>query len=185
MRGVAVLAALAALAGCSPAGSTTWHVDYAGGRDSADGRTPATAWKHAPGDSAASGGPAGVKLQPGDTVLFRAGVPYRGAIRLTESGTAQKPILFTGIGWGEGLGVIDGSEPVSGVRPCSSAADCGGAPGWNSLTRVDYAAPQTQRIVLFGAEGSYWPSQYRSWRTPFMPTRLIAMPRPVWRRCRT
>lgn len=167
MKGLSMLAALVALAGCSPAGSTTWHVDYAAGRDSADGRTPATAWKHAPGDAAAGGGPAGVKLQPGDTVLFRAGVPYRGAIRLTASGTAEKPIVYTGIGWGEGLGVIDGSEPVSGVQPCSSAADCGGAPEWKALTRVEYAAPQTQRIILFGAKGSYWPSQYPILEDPF------------------
>lgn len=159
MRGLSLVAAVIALAGCSPAGSTTWHVDYANGRDSADGRTPATAWKHAPGDRAATGGPAATKPQPGDTVLFRAGVPYRGAILLPASGTAEKQVVYSGLGWGEGLGVMDGSDPVTAARPCKSAADCGGAPGWQELTRVEYAQPETERIVLFGAKGLYYLSQ--------------------------
>ena len=166
-RGLSIAVAVAALAGCSPAGSTTWHVDYANGRDSADGRTPATAWKHAPGDRDATAGPAGARLQPGDTVLFRAGVPYRGTILLNASGTAERPITFTGLGWGEGLGVFDGSDPVTLARPCGSAGDCGGAPGWQSLTRVEYATPQTERIVLFGAKGLYYLSQFPTPPDPF------------------
>ena len=39
MRGFSIAAAVLALAGCSPADSTTWYVDYANGRDTADGRT--------------------------------------------------------------------------------------------------------------------------------------------------
>lgn len=159
MRAVSLLAAVLALAGCSPAGSTTWHVDYANGKDSADGRTPATAWKHAPGDEAGTGGPAGVRLQPGDKVLFRAGVPYRGTIRLPASGTAEKPIVYTGLGWGEGLGVMEGGDPVTAARACTSAQDCGGAPDWQALSRIEYAQPGTSRIVLFGEKGLYYLSQ--------------------------
>ena len=159
MKGFWLIGAVATLAGCSPAGSTTWHVDQANGRDSADGRTPATAWKHAPGDRAATGGPAGVSLRPGDTVLFRGGVSYRGTIQLPASGTAEKPITYTGLGWGEGLAVMDGGDLVQSARPCKSAADCGNAPAWQELTRVEYASPETARIVLFGAKGLYFLSQ--------------------------
>lgn len=159
MKGVWMVAAIVALAGCSPAGSTTWHVDQDNGRDTADGRTPQTAWKHAPGDGSATGGPARVSLEPGDRVLFRAGVPYRGSIELNASGTAEKPIVYTGLGWGEELGIIDGGNPVTSARACQSAADCGGAPAWAELTRVEYRQPQTSRIVLFGEKGLYFQSQ--------------------------
>ncbi|MCG2841766.1 right-handed parallel beta-helix repeat-containing protein [Sandaracinobacter sp. RS1-74] len=167
MKGFALIAAGAALAGCSPAGGTTWHVDYRNGSDQADGRSPATAWKHAPGDRAATARPAGASLQPGDKVLFRAGVPYRGTIVLPASGTAQKPITYSGLGWDKGMGIIDGSDPVTTARPCQSSADCGGAQNWQGLTRVEYAKPQTARIVLYGAKGLYWLSQLPDLPDPF------------------
>lgn len=167
MRAALPAAILALLAGCAPAGGTTWHVDYAEGSDTADGRTPRTAWRHAPGDTRATAGPAGVHLQPGDQVLFRAGVPYRGTIRLNASGRPDQPITFTGLGWGEGMGVIDGADPVTLARPCASAADCGGAADWKALTRVEFARPETARVVLYGAKGLYWPSQIPELPDPF------------------
>ncbi len=159
--------AVALLAGCAPAGGTTWHVDYASGRDSADGRTPATAWKHAPGDPDATAGPAGARLQPGDKLLFRAGVAYRGTIRVAASGNAEKPIVYSGIGWGEGLAIIEGADPVASARPCTSAADCGGAADWKALSRVEYPQPATARVVLYGARGPYWLSQIPAPADPF------------------
>ncbi len=155
--------ALVALAACAPAGgqadgaapgAATYHVDFAGGDDMRDGRTPATAWKRAPGDPDASGRAASARLRPGDRVLFRAGVPYRGTIRLTASGTADAPISYSGLGFGEGRGIIDGSDPATAVRACRDAADCLGAPNWQQLWRVEHAAG-TERVVLFGATGMY------------------------------
>lgn len=163
------LSGLALLAGCgaAPVGGTTWHVDWAAGSDQADGKTPATAWKRAPGDPGAQGRAADARLQPGDTVLFRAGVPYRGTIRLNASGTAQKPILYSGLGWGEGMGVIDGADPVRVARPCRDSADCGFAADWKGLSRIEFAAPSTTRTVLFGKGGLYFMSQVPALPEPF------------------
>ena len=157
------------VAGCSgaPAGSTTWHVDFENGSNRADGKTPATAWKHAPGDAEADGGPANVALKPGDRVLFRAGVPYRGSITIPASGTAEAPITYSGLGWGEGMGIIDGSDPVRSARPCTSAADCGGAEAWQGLHRIEFDVPPTNRIVLFGEGGLYWVGQLPALDEPF------------------
>jgi len=172
VRAVWLLPALAALplAACAPAGAaggTTWHVDFAAGDDNRDGRTPATAWKHAPGDEAATGRPAGTTLAPGDRVLFRAGVPYRGSIRLRATGTAEAPIVYTGRGWGAGMAIIDGSDPVTASRPCRDAADCAGAANWPQLTRIEHAPPATSRIVLFGATGMYFASMVPALPEPF------------------
>lgn len=167
MRWLTALAGLVLVGGCAPAGGTTWYVDYAGGRDTADGRSPETAWKHAPGDLSATAMPASQAIRPGDRVLFKAGVPYRGSIRLAASGTADKPIIYSGLGFGSGMGVIDGSDPVTAVRPCRSAADCGGAPGWAGLARVEFTPPPTARVVLFGAEGLYFLSQLPMLPDPF------------------
>lgn len=157
-------------AACAPAGAaggTTWHVDFIGGDDNRDGRTPQTAWKHAPGDEAATGRPAGVTLAPGDRVLFRAGVPYRGTIRLRATGTAEAPIVYSGRGWGEGMAILDGADPVTASRPCRDSADCGGAANWQQLTRIEHAPPATSRIVLFGATGMYFASMVPALPEPF------------------
>lgn len=167
MRRLTLGLLLIPLGACAPAQSTTFHVDYAAGRDSADGKTPTSAWKHAPGDPQATAGPASIRLQPGDRILFRAGVPYRGTIRLNASGTAQKPLEYTGLGWGNGLGIIDGADPVTAARPCRDAADCGGAVDWRNLTRVEFAQPQTSRTVLYGDKGLYWLSQLPNLEDPF------------------
>jgi len=164
------LAVAIALAGCSdaPAGSTTWHVDFAEGSNRADGRTEATAWKHAPGDEAATGTPASATLKPGDKVLFRAGVPYRGSITVPASGTTEAPIVYSGLGWGKGMGIIDGSDPVRAIRPCTSAGDCGGIQAWQGLHRVEFDRPVSKRIILFGPQGLYYTSQLPKLPDPFV-----------------
>ena len=164
---------LLALAACSEsqiatASPTTWHVDYAAGSDSAAGTSPATAWKHAPGDPNATATPASTRLQPGDTLLLRGGVPYRGAITLSSSGSAAAPITISGAGFGAGMGIIDGSEPVLQAAACKSAEDCGGAPDWKLLHRIRFAPPATQRLVLFGKSGPYWASQTPTPVDPFL-----------------
>jgi Right handed beta helix region len=94
----------------------TYYVDFAAGSDSNDGRSQATAWKHAPGDSNATGAAAAAQLAPGDVVLFKGGVDYQGSISIGASGGASAPITYDGNSrgtWGTGLAVIDGQETRS------------------------------------------------------------------------
>lgn len=132
--GIALAAAL--LAAGLPARAATYHVDFAHGSDEASGLAPDSAWKRAPGDSRAGPGPRSVRLQPGDTILFRGGVAYRGTVVIRAAGTADAPIRYVGDGWGTAPALLDGSEPTAEARPCRSARDCGGDPGWPGLTRV-------------------------------------------------
>lgn len=168
-RPLAFLGAALLASACSGSDGTaaTYHVDPAAGADSKAGTSRAAAWKHAPGDARASGIAARTRLQPGDTVLFRAGLPYRGSIRLPASGTAERPITYSGLGWGEGLAILDGSDPVDAAVPCRSAADCGGAPDWKALHRISYTPAKTARVALFGQGGLYWLSQLPQLPDPF------------------
>lgn len=129
--------------------SSTYFVDFAAGSDAADGRSPETAWKRAPGDSRAGPGPRSVRLQAGDTVLFRGGVAYRGTIVVRNAGAAGAPIRYVGDGWGTGPAILDGSEPARQVRPCRSARDCGGEEGWAGLHRMSLSGDQSAWEGLF------------------------------------
>ena len=61
-------------------GGRTFYIDFAEGEDSNSGTSASQPWKHAPGDSAATGNAVRTVLVAGDTVRFKAGVPYRGTI---------------------------------------------------------------------------------------------------------
>jgi hypothetical protein len=119
-----------------PRQPASYFVDFAAGSDRADGRSPETPWKRAPGDSRAGSGPRSVRLLPGDTVLFRGGVAYRGTIVVRSAGTAVAPIRYIGNGWGPAPALLDGSEPAIHARPCRSARDCDGEAGWARLHRL-------------------------------------------------
>lgn len=126
------------LCGLVPAGvaaATTYFVDWSNGSDTADGLTPASAWKRAPGDSRAGPGPRAVRLGPGDRVQFRAGAAYRGTVVLRVSGDPDRPVRLVGAGWGPGRATMDGGEPAQ-ARRCRSARDCLGEHGWASLWRL-------------------------------------------------
>ena len=149
------------MTGVAPFGgaqAATFHIDFDHGRDEADGLTPATAWKHAPGDPAAKDAPAKTTLRPGDVVSFAANVRYRGAIVVTASGTASAPITFSGEGT-DGTAILDGSEPVARVTPCKSSEDCGGAPAWQKLVRIETNTPVTEDSALFTEKGEMRPAQ--------------------------
>src|SRR5258707_309243 len=60
--------------------AATYYVDFASGNDASNGTSMSTPWKRSPGDGEATGNPRAKVLGPGDTVLFRGGVVYRGAI---------------------------------------------------------------------------------------------------------
>lgn len=94
----------------------TYYVDFDAGSDSADGKSAQTPWKHAPGDAAATGSPRAAALAPGDVVLFKGGVHYKGSIDVPASGTAGATIVYDGNGrgtWGDGFAIIDGEETRS------------------------------------------------------------------------
>jgi hypothetical protein len=150
--------------------ATTYHVDFANGSDTADGLSPETAWKRAPGDSRAGAIPRTTRLQPGDTVLFRGGVAYRGTIVVRAAGTPDAPIRYIGDGWGPSTAILDGSEPSLRARPCRSARDCGGEPGWAGLHRLSLSGDtflqdglfqQDQPLVVASADAPILPGTAR------------------------
>jgi parallel beta-helix repeat protein len=132
-KGVALMAMLIGVGSSEAAGPRVYHVDFRGGSDEHDGLTPRAALKHAPGDPAATGKAQAVALQPGDTVLFKGGVVYRGNVVVTASGEAGRPIVFDGNTagqFGQGRALLDGSEEVRGWQACRSAEEADGNPHW-------------------------------------------------------
>jgi hypothetical protein len=123
-------------AACIAVDAVTYYVDYDGGDDGNDGRSPATAWKHAPGDGQAQGNPAAVELAPGARIIFRGSVIYPGRIDIPADGSLNHPITYQGNGWpGEThlKAVIDGGDAITGWTPCESAQVCGGNPNYANL----------------------------------------------------
>ena len=60
---------------------------------------------------------AAATLQPGDTVVFRGGVDYRGTVAIPFTGAPGRPITYDGNtagAFGRGSAVIRGAEPVGG-----------------------------------------------------------------------
>ena len=138
---------------------TVYYVDFAAGSDSSSGKSPAQAWKRAPGDSAATGNAASVVLKGGDTVRFKGGTAYRGAIALKHSGDVGNPIIYTGTGFGSGQAILDGADNGVSSVPCPSAAACGGASNWQSLRLVTYSEPKTKYRKLYDALGPLFEAQ--------------------------
>lgn len=167
-RGVARLFAVAvasiALVPALPAAaqSRNFYIDYEAGNDGADGLSPSTAWRHAPGDAAATGNAKRLKLQPGDQVRFKGGVRYRGALTPRAVGSTDNPVVFDGSSWGSTRAIIDGSNPLQGVRRCQSAADCLGSPHWQNLWRADLPGTARWTDYLFVNDQIFQMSQYPS-----------------------
>ncbi len=133
-----LLAVFMLWAGCASA--ATYYVDFADGDNNADGRSPRTAWKHAPGDPNAEGKPADVTLQPGDTIILKGGVAYHGEIRLDVSGTADEPITLDGNTageFGDGRAILDGGRPVTNWQRVESAQQVDGNPRWQEIFYAD------------------------------------------------
>lgn len=105
-----------------------YYVDFENGNDNNDGLTESTSWKHAPGDTEAEFVPAEIQLQPGNRILFRGGVVYRGQIALPADGALSHHITYQGDDW-PGLpgekAIIDGGDTITGWTPCT-ADECMG-----------------------------------------------------------
>jgi RNA polymerase sigma factor (sigma-70 family) len=139
---LAVLAVTLLAAGAGAASHMLWapepayYIDYSNGRDDQDGRSPDRAFKHAPGDANATGQAAAVRVAPGDKLIFKGGVAYRGTVVIDAQGTAQAPVVYDGNTrgtFGSGAAVIDGGEPLGPWRRCASAEEAHGHPQWGSL----------------------------------------------------
>lgn len=180
-RHAAALMAATALMAAAPADAQgrTFYIDFQGGDDSADGRSPATAWKRGPWDSQSAGLARRLALQPGDSFRFKGGVRYRGTIVPRGAGTAENPILFDGSSWGTSRAIFDGSEPLSGIRRCTSAADCLGSPHWKNLWRAVVPATARWTDWIFVGDQPLQPAQYPSLTLGESddPTKFLTVPR--------
>ncbi|MFK0071979.1 right-handed parallel beta-helix repeat-containing protein [Arthrobacter woluwensis] len=89
--------------------ATSYYVDPAGS-DTADGKSPGTAWKSLSKVSAQTFG-------PGDRVLFKAGGQWTGQLATHGSGAPGQPIVVGGYGTGpkpriDGAGAVDAAVKV-------------------------------------------------------------------------
>jgi|GEM_PF-1300340 parallel beta-helix repeat protein len=104
---------LTVLVGSSLSWATTYYVDFSNGLNSNDGTSQASAWKNCPGDSLATGVPAGTQIDGGDNILFKGGVEYKGQTTVRWSGSASAQIIYDGNSagtWGTGKALIDGEN---------------------------------------------------------------------------
>ena len=85
---------------------SNYFVSSSGGDDSNSGLTPKASWASLDRVNLAS-------LNPGDSVQFKSGDIFYGQLTIDESGTAEKPILFTSYG-SDGPAVIDGATRSNG-----------------------------------------------------------------------
>lgn len=142
------------------AGARTYYVDFENGSDSNNGLSPETAWKRAPGDDGSTGVAKNLTLQPGDRVLFRGGVHYRGTMMPRAAGTSENPVIFDGGSWGTRPAVIDGSRALPGARKCANAAECFGNPHWKHLWRIPLPSNALWTDWLFAGNRPLQPAQY-------------------------
>ncbi len=137
-----------------------YYVDYTNGDDQYNGTSYTTAWKHCPGDDNATGWPDTITLKPGDRVIFRGGVEYRGEIRIKHDGSPGNPIIYKGDGWGNDKAIINGADTFNPdwIR-CSSEADCFGNAQYENIYYTD--APEAFDFFDgFYEDGDYlWFSQ--------------------------
>ncbi len=109
-----VVATVCMFASAPQSKAASYYVDYSSGLDSNVGTSPSSAWKHCPGDAAATAVPASATLMPGDTVWFKQGVNYvltspstyagnqvTAGIQLYWSGSKSAPITYASTSaWG-------------------------------------------------------------------------------------
>ena len=157
--------------------TVTYYVDFDGGNDGNTGLSPASAWKHAPGDSNATGNAQAAQLGAGVRVLFKGGVVYRGNISIPADGSSNHPIVYRGDVWPGLTGVkaiIDGGDPVTGWTQCPSAAACFGNPNYANLYyaylpgTVDPLSVNLHEYnTSTSADEFLWPSQYPNPSNPY------------------
>ncbi len=103
-------------------GASVRYIDFEGGNDDRDGRSPDASWKHHPWDARATGQ---AKACGGiHTYVFKGGVDYRGELTVRDVGKPGDPIRLTrDPSWGRGPAVLCGSERVTGWKKGASHKD--------------------------------------------------------------
>jgi hypothetical protein len=100
----------------------TYYIDFNNSEgtssDSNDGISTSKAWIHAPGDTNATGTPAGITILAGDDLNFKKGISYLGSITVDNNrynnGTSGNLIRFKTAGsWGSGEAALDGEATAA------------------------------------------------------------------------
>lgn len=113
-------------------------------------------------------------LQPGDTLLVKAGT-YRETVILTKSGNAAQRITIQAHPGHERRAIINAAEPLKTWRKCAGPDDCGGNANWSHIYYADVAdlvnthPDKTLAIRQVFQHGRLLPrSRYpdRGWRYP-------------------
>jgi len=133
-----------AISAFAAARAAVYYVDFDAGADGNAGTTPDAPFQRAPGDPKAGANAAAVKLAPGDTVVLKGGVVYRGRINVTASGEEGRPITIDGNSagaFGKGPAIVDGSRLLTGWKRCASAAEARDNPNWREIYYVDLPGP--------------------------------------------
>ena len=136
--------------------AATYYVDFVGGKDVNDGVAQASAFQHAPGDTAATDNAAKVKLEPGDTVILKGGVAYRGSITIGASGVDGKSITYDGNStgmFGQGKAIIDGAQPIGGWKKFANADEALGNPNWQNLLYTDDVSAKADVLSMHLSQG--------------------------------
>lgn len=134
-------------------------VDFQNGSDTNDGKSKATAWKHAPGDPAATGAPAAYKPVAGDQIVFAAGTRYFGNIVAPFQGAAGSPVKLVGEST-ENPAVIDGSSASAQAQACASQSACYGVAAWQSVSIVKFADALPEGVQLYSNGEILTPAQW-------------------------
>jgi hypothetical protein len=159
---------------CPTAFAATYYVDFAKGSDGNIGTSAEVPWQHAPGDSNATDGPAAAALRPGDTIIFKGGVAYRGLVSAKWNGTAAQPIIYDGNtagSFGVGRALIEGADPLTNWTKCASANDCLGNPYWTNLFYTTVPTNMIARVLagrLHQNDELLWVAQEPDLTNPFL-----------------
>jgi hypothetical protein len=171
MRCSTLVALAIAAASAGHAFAASYFVDFDAGNDGNNGTTATSAWKHSPGDKHADAVAKAAALQPGDRVIFKGGVSYRGTMALPAGGAEGKPIIFDGNTadtFGKGRAIIDGSEPIAGWKHSASSAECGGNPHWKNILVAHIPADVDPLAAnLFENDKMAWAAQEPNLKDPF------------------
>jgi SPP1 family predicted phage head-tail adaptor len=164
--------------GLPPMPAITRYVDLTAGDNSADGLTPATAWRHAPAMEGETDNAAAYTPVAGDHIAIKRGGRFHGRWAPRGSGAAGNPVLYSGNAWGTGApALIDGAQPVTTVRVPIDQADAGGATNWNDpAMRVVEWTDDGRETVLYDAAGMLFTSQWPRPLDPYLIDDFFAGP---------
>ncbi len=125
--------------------AATYWIDHGAGQNAANGTSPLTAWRHCPGDPAATGIPATTILAAGDTVIFRGGVTYilagTSGINLRWNGQSGLPITYDGNSagtWGSGPAILSDQHGNAGLNALTGPS--GSAASWIVIRGLSFVA---------------------------------------------